>query len=141
VSKKRRQQSRTTPKRRKRSARSSTSLIIPIVVGLVVLTLIVGSIILVESRQSATVAMAGNSLAGSNTARALPTGSIPFPDVPRIALQEAKDKLESGQAMLVDVRSKQSYDRSHATGAISLPETEIDARMDELPADKELVLY
>jgi rhodanese-related sulfurtransferase len=85
--------------------------------------------------------MAGSNLAGSNTAQALATGSIPFPDVPRIALQEAKDKLDGGQAVLVDVRSKQSYDRSHAAGAISIPETEIDARMDEFPADKELVLY
>jgi rhodanese-related sulfurtransferase len=46
-----------------------------------------------------------------------------------------------GQAVLVDVRSKASYDKSHAAGAISMPEEEVGARVDELPQDKDIILY
>jgi rhodanese-related sulfurtransferase len=56
-------------------------------------------------------------------------------------VQETVDKLEDGQAMLVDVRSKSSYDALHAEGALSIPEQEMDARLDELPRDIDLVLY
>ncbi|MBK8782505.1 MAG: rhodanese-like domain-containing protein [Anaerolineales bacterium] len=41
--------------------------------------------------------------------------------VPRINVQEAKAALDSGQAILVDVRSAESYTSGHAAGAISIP--------------------
>ncbi len=41
--------------------------------------------------------------------------------VPRISVQEAKAALDSEQAILVDVRSADSYIASHAAGAISIP--------------------
>ncbi len=41
--------------------------------------------------------------------------------VPRINVQDAKAALDSGQAILVDVRSADSYIASHAVGAISIP--------------------
>jgi rhodanese-related sulfurtransferase len=75
------------------------------------------------------------------TAQPLSTSGIPYPDVPRISLQETTEKLEQGQAVLVDVRSRASYDKAHATGALSMPEEELDARLNELPRDQELVLY
>lgn len=44
--------------------------------------------------------------------------------------------------LLVDARSRQSYDSKHITGAISMPLSEIDQRYIELiPYDRELVLY
>jgi rhodanese-related sulfurtransferase len=75
------------------------------------------------------------------TAQAQPTSQIPYPNVPRISLDETKSKLDNGQAVLVDVRSKSSYDKSHAVGAISIPEQEINSRLNELPRDQEIVLY
>jgi rhodanese-related sulfurtransferase len=56
-------------------------------------------------------------------------------------LEEATEKVEQGEAVLIDVRSRASYEKSHAVGAISIPEPEVDARLAELPRDKELVLY
>lgn len=41
--------------------------------------------------------------------------------VPRISVLDAKTALDSGQAILVDVRSADSYIASHAAGAISIP--------------------
>jgi len=56
-------------------------------------------------------------------------------------LQEVEAKLEQSQAILVDVRSKQSYDAGHAANAISIPEDEMASRLGELPRDKEIILY
>ncbi len=75
------------------------------------------------------------------TVQPQPTNQPPFPNVPRISIQEAKEKVELGRAVLIDVRSKQAYDSQHAAGALSFPEEEIEARLSELPRDKELILY
>lgn len=124
-------------RRQKRRRQSASSLAIPIVVGVVTLTIVVGAIALSEARLPQTAA--GET--SGTTAQPLSTRSIPYPNVPRMPLQEARDKLDSGQALLVDVRSKVSYDKSHAVGAVSIPEAEIGARLNELPRDKEIILY
>ena len=127
-------------RRRRSSARTGrqqgSSLLIPIVVGVVVVAMVVGIILSVEGR--------GPSVANSlqdNTALPLNTGSMPNPDVPRISLEETQTMLEQGQAILIDVRSRDSFEKSHAQGAISIPEEEMGARLDELPRDKEIILY
>ncbi len=61
--------------------------------------------------------------------------------VPRITVQEAKQKLDAGTILLVDVRSKQSYDAGHIKGAINIPQFETETRLSEFPRDKEIVLY
>jgi rhodanese-related sulfurtransferase len=42
---------------------------------------------------------------------------------------------------LVDVRSREAYDVSHATGAIAMPEAEMVQQASSLPADRTLVIY
>ncbi len=62
-------------------------------------------------------------------------------DVQRIRLQESRALLDDGRAVLYDVRSAAAYRTQHAAGAISFPEEEVDARLEELPEDKALVFY
>ena len=112
------------------------SLLIPIVVALVVVAMIVGVIISIEGGTTTSA-----NLSQGNTALPLNTGSLPYPDVPRIGVEESQARQEQGQAILVDVRSTESFEKSHAAGAISIPEDEIGDRMDELPRDKEIILY
>lgn len=61
-------------------------------------------------------------------------------DVQRIEPSEAKALLDD-EAVLYDVRSTEAYETKHAVGAISLPETEVSERLDELPDDKTLIFY
>ncbi len=117
------------------------SLMIPIVVAAVVLVIIVGVILSIGRGQPVSAGLPGSSTSQDNIAQPLNTTSIPFPDVRRVSLQETQSKVEQGQAVLVDVRSKSSYDQGHAAGAISIPEEEIAARLGELPRDKEIILY
>lgn len=42
-------------------------------------------------------------------------------DVPRISVSEAKAALDSGTAVIVDVRSADAYANGHAAGAVSIP--------------------
>jgi hypothetical protein len=116
--------------------RKGSSLLIPIVVGLVVVAMVVGVILSIEG-QTPTSANTGQ----ANTALPLNTGSLPNPDVPRVSLEETQTKLEQGQAILIDVRSRESFEKSHAQGALSIPEEEMGARLDELSHDKEIILY
>ncbi len=55
---------------------------------------------------------------------AQPQGSSVFQSedqVPRIKVEEAKVAVDSGRAVLIDVRATESYAERHAAGAISIP--------------------
>jgi 3-mercaptopyruvate sulfurtransferase SseA len=83
-----------------------------------------------------------NSNSGSSTGSvAGPTTSMPDDGVRRITTAELRDALEKGTAIVVDVRSAESYRQAHIKGALSIPESEIASRKDELPRDKTIVLY
>ncbi len=51
-----------------------------------------------------------------------PNSSIPQTEaeVPRISVKDAKAAFDSGQAIIVDVRSADSYAAGHAAGSISI---------------------
>jgi 3-mercaptopyruvate sulfurtransferase SseA len=65
----------------------------------------------------------------------------PLAAAPRINGEDARKALAKGEAVLVDVRGKESYDLEHAKGAISLPLSELPNRMGELPKDKKIITY
>lgn len=60
---------------------------------------------------------------------------------PRISVADARKALDAGKAVLVDVRSADSYKQEHAKGALSLPTHEIATRLSELPKDKQIITY
>ncbi|HLF71988.1 MAG TPA: rhodanese-like domain-containing protein [Dehalococcoidia bacterium] len=57
----------------------------------------------------------------------------------RLTVSEAKDKADSGEVQLIDVRTPGEFAGGHAPGAINIPHMSIIARKGELAADKELV--
>ena len=66
-------------------------------------------------------------------------------DVPRIGVDEAYAAVLAGRAVLVDVRSPESFERSHATGAMLLPLDQIEPSPQSvartLPAGKQPIFY
>lgn len=66
---------------------------------------------------------------------------VPYPEVPRIPLAEAKARYDAGTALFVDVRSQGEYETAHIRNAISLPLANLDARYQELPRDAEIITY
>ena len=59
----------------------------------------------------------------------------------RITREEAIKLVREGKGVYVDVRSKQSYDNGHIKGALSFPNSQLIARVRELPPGKTLITY
>jgi hypothetical protein len=121
---------------RKKGGSQASSILIPALVGVVVLAVVVGLIITLENRR-----LPAGDPAAVPTAQAGVAGDIPYPAVPRAPLEDTFQKLSQGQVVVVDVRGHNSYNAGHVAGAISVPEVELEARLDELPSDQEIVLY
>jgi hypothetical protein len=65
-------------------------------------------------------------------------------NVPRITIQELKEKMDRAENIVIlDVRSGEDYASSKVkiTGAIRIPLDQIAARSKELPAEKEIIAY
>ncbi len=59
----------------------------------------------------------------------------------RIPRAEAIKLVKEKKAIFVDVRPKESYDAGHIKGAISIPLSELIARLRELPPKKFIITY
>jgi 3-mercaptopyruvate sulfurtransferase SseA len=62
-------------------------------------------------------------------------------EAPRMEAAEVRRLVERGEAVLVDVRSREAWDSGHAEGALHIPLTELGARLKELPKDKLIAAY
>jgi 3-mercaptopyruvate sulfurtransferase SseA len=58
-------------------------------------------------------------------------------DVPRVSLEETLAAIESGEAVVVDVRSTAAYEESHIVSAISIPLEVIQANPEGIGLDKD----
>lgn len=68
-------------------------------------------------------------------------GNIPFPDVRRVTLADSKAALDQQTAIFVDVRDPATYELAHIPGAINIPATEVDARLNELDPNAWIITY
>ena len=62
-------------------------------------------------------------------------------DVDAIGREELVARMREGDVVLVDVRPAEEFDAGHIEGAKSIPLTELEDRLAELPADREVVAY
>ncbi len=80
------------------------------------------------------------------TANSLPEDShdasgIPYPEVPRISLTDAKARFDAQTALFVDVRTQGEYDTAHIPNTVSLPLADVQTRYQELLRDREIITY
>ena len=64
-------------------------------------------------------------------------------DVPRVSVEDAAAAIQSGEAVVVDVRSLQAYQASHIPGALSIPLAQIESNPAGvgLEKDKWIITY
>jgi 3-mercaptopyruvate sulfurtransferase SseA len=137
MAKKKQQARRRYAAGRGKSERSSAALpVIPIVVGVVLVVVVLGLLLSLDSWRSTSAESAAKP-----TALPMSTQQIPYPEVPRMSVTEAQERLARGEIVMVDVRSESSYEALHIEGAISMPEAEIIDRLHELDQGSLLVLY
>jgi rhodanese-related sulfurtransferase len=58
---------------------------------------------------------------------------------PRVTVEQARQLVQAGQAVIVDVRSAESFDQRHIPGSVNIPLPDLSARIDELPEGKRLL--
>lgn len=68
-------------------------------------------------------------------------GGVPYPEVPRLSVQEAKMQWDAKAAVFVDVRGQSDYAAGHIANAISLPLVQIEAGDATLPRQAEIITY
>jgi hypothetical protein len=62
------------------------------------------------------------------------------PRMPLADFKQLYDDLDH-RPLIIDVRAAETYDAGHIAGAISFPESDVDARVTELPKDKMIIAY
>jgi hypothetical protein len=66
---------------------------------------------------------------------------IPYPEIARVSLAESKSALDSGSAILLDVRSAEAFAGQHITGAVNIPVNDLGARLGELDPNAWIIPY
>ena len=62
-------------------------------------------------------------------------------DVYSVDREDLLRRVQSGEAVVIDVRPSNEYDTAHIAGAISIPLQQLEELLGELPRDKNIVAY
>ena len=62
-------------------------------------------------------------------------------DTEEVRREELMERLRRGDVVLIDVRPANEFEAGHIPGARSIPIDELERRIDELPADTDVVAY
>lgn len=76
-----------------------------------------------------------------SSANSAPAKIVPFPEVPRITLADAKKAFDDGSAVFIDTHSKEMFDNEHIRSAINIPFNEMDSHLDKVPKNKTVITY
>ena len=66
---------------------------------------------------------------------------IPYPEVPRVSVKDAKAALDIGNAVFVDSRGEPFFSEGHIPGAVSMTSEEVMDRLDELDPSAWIITY
>jgi hypothetical protein len=73
--------------------------------------------------------------------RPLAQAEIPDDGVPRVSVGDAKTAYDLNQAVFVDVRDAVFYRESRIAGAVSIPLSELESRLNELDREDWIITY
>lgn len=82
-------------------------------------------------------------LSGGNTSNGAQTTNpnVPYPEVERVSLSDAKKAFDDKTAVFLDVRSVSSFQASHIPGAINIPADQIASSLEELDPQQWIITY
>lgn len=79
--------------------------------------------------------------APTTTANTQTQSDIPYPDIARVALADAKLSFDQQSAIFVDVRDSVSFGTGHIPGSVNIPVAEISTRASELDQNALIITY
>ncbi len=108
-------------------SRKKNNTLLPVILFALVVVLSIGGMILAQNLRLARIANPGDIRSQD--------------EVPRVTPAEALEAVRSGEAVLLDTRSETQFTAQRAAGAINIPVTEIETRLDELDPDTWYITY
>lgn len=97
--------------------------------------LILGSILWLFNATQASLALS------ENTESPVSSPRIPYPNIQRISLGDAKAAFDLKQAIFLDVRGDPYYSQGHIPGALSISTAELESRLGELDKNAWIITY
>ncbi len=73
--------------------------------------------------------------------RILSTVGADHPDATRVTREELLERVRAGDVVVVDVRPANEYESCHIEGSLSIPLEHLEAQLEELDPDVEVVAY
>ncbi|MHB8133627.1 MAG: rhodanese-like domain-containing protein [Anaerolineaceae bacterium] len=120
-------------KKTKKTSQLNASLSV-IALGVIMLAVALG-VLLTQGNKNPTVVQV------TRTSVPAQAADIPYPEIPRVSLADAKSAYDQGAAVFVDVRSLSEYETEHISGALSIPEVEMVNRLTELNSQDWIITY
>jgi 3-mercaptopyruvate sulfurtransferase SseA len=80
-------------------------------------------------------------VAAQNPTSGSVSSNIPYPEVKRVSVADAKAASELKTALFIDVRGAPYFSEGHIPEAIAMTQDEMQSRMGELNKDQWLILY
>lgn len=114
---------------KRKSQKRSQNRTLPVVLIVAGVMLILG-VILVKALQAPTT----SAQQGSNL-------NIPFPNIERVSLTDAKAAFDNGNAVFLDVRDPGSFGVQRIAGAVNIPLGELESRVGELNQAEWIIPY
>ena len=68
-------------------------------------------------------------------------GDIPYPEIKRVGLADAKAAYDLGTAVFIDVRDEVSYEQNHIPDALSIPLDRLPQELEQLDPSDWYILY
>ncbi|MRR32433.1 hypothetical protein EG834_19380, partial [bacterium] len=79
--------------------------------------------------------------AALGASQATATSEIPYAEITRTSLQDARAAYDAKTAVFIDVRSADSFAQQHISGALSLPLDQIEAQIPDLDRQAWIIPY
>lgn len=118
-------------KTKKSSSSNSSGPLLLIAVGVVlILVVLIWELFMSQSNGAAL---------GASQATA--TSEIPYAEITRTSLQDARAAYDAKTAVFIDVRSADSFAQQHISGALSLPLDQIEAQIPDLDRQAWIIPY
>jgi 3-mercaptopyruvate sulfurtransferase SseA len=111
------------------------SKLVPVLMVIAGLALILGSLAWIAFTSRQTAARVEQLPAPVTSPR------IPYPDIKRATLEEARTAFDAGSVVFVDVRGEPYYSQGHIPGAISISLEELPNRLGELDKTARIITY
>lgn len=115
------------PRQKKSKQKIDPSIWVILIGGLMLVVAVI--VLLIQSQQTTPTNTVNQNL------------NVPYPEVERVSVQDAKAAFDAGKAVFVDTRGDDLYNTGHIPGALSILDVDMESRFTELNPNDWIITY